>query len=55
LLTQIGRTININEAYSTAIVASAFSIVMFSTVTALMPKKPSRMAYYYEMGRMKDK
>ncbi|MFA6866918.1 MAG: hypothetical protein WCR54_05315 [Clostridia bacterium] len=55
LLTQINRVIDLNEAYSTAIVSGAFSIVMYSTVSALMPKKPSRMAYYYEMGRMKDR
>ncbi|HOO22984.1 MAG TPA: hypothetical protein PKY53_04810 [Clostridia bacterium] len=54
LLTQIGRTVDLNEAYSTAIVAGTFAVVLYSFATRLMPSRPSRLAYYFEVGRMKD-
>lgn len=55
LLTQIGHTVDLNAPYSPSIIAGTISLIMYSTVTALMPKRPSRLAYYYEMGRMKDR
>jgi hypothetical protein len=54
LLTQIGRTVDLNEAYSTAIVAGTFAVVLYSFAARLMPSRPSRLAYYFEVGRMKD-
>ena len=55
LLVQIGRDVSLDYAYSTAIVAGATSIVLYQVVTRLMPKRPNKMSYYYEMGRMLDK
>ena len=55
LLVQIGEDISLDYAYSTAVVAGTTSIVFYQVVTHLMPKRPNKMSYYYEMGRMLDK
>jgi hypothetical protein len=54
LLTQIGGTIDLNQAYSTSVVAGGLAIVMYSLAANLMPSRPNKMAYYFEVGRMKD-
>lgn len=54
LLTQIGGNIILDEAYSWSIVAGGTSIVLYSLVASLMPAKPNKMSYYFEMGRMID-
>ncbi|MBR1747987.1 MAG: hypothetical protein IJ735_07270 [Clostridia bacterium] len=54
LLTQIGGEVSLNPAYSTAVVAGALSIVLYEVVTRLVPSRPSKASYYYEMGRMLD-
>lgn len=49
LLTQIGSpVVSLDLAYTPAVVASALSVVSFSLVSALMPKRPSKMSYYFE-------
>lgn len=55
LLTQIGGTVSLNAAYSTSIVAGGFAVVLYSFAARLMPSRPSKLAYYFEVGRMKDR
>lgn len=54
LLTQIGGAINLDSAYTTAIVASTLAVILYSVVARLIPSRPSRISYYFEMGRMLD-
>lgn len=54
LLTQIGGEVSLDPAYSTAIVAGATSVVLYGLVGRLLPSRPNKMSYYYEMGRMND-
>lgn len=54
LLTQIGSPINLDEVYTPSIIASGVAVVLYSMVSALMPSRPSKMTYYYEMGRLED-
>lgn len=54
MLTQIGGTINWNDAYSTAIVSGVTASVMYSAVARMMPSRPNKLAYYFEVGRMHD-
>lgn len=55
LLTQIGGVVDLNAAYSTSIVASGLAVVAYSFAARVMPSRPSKMAYYFEVGRMKDR
>lgn len=55
LLTQIGQPLDLDAAYTPAVVAAAMSVVDFCLVAALMPKRPSKMSYFFETGRMLDK
>lgn len=54
LLTQIGTTVNLNAAFDNAIIAGATSVVLYSLVIKFIPSRPSRMSYYFEIGRMED-
>ncbi|MGN0768601.1 MAG: hypothetical protein ACI4M8_04500 [Christensenellales bacterium] len=54
LLTQIGGPVSLNPAYTPAVIAGGLSVVMYSLTAALMPRKPSKMSYYFETGRMTD-
>lgn len=54
LLTQIGTEVSLDPAYSTAIVAGGLSVVLCGLVGRLIPSRPNKMSYYYEMGRMLD-
>ena len=40
--------------YTPAVLAGSVAAVLYATVSALMPRRPSRMAYYFETGRMLD-
>lgn len=55
LLTQIGSpVVSLDLAYTPAIIAAALSVVLYSLVSALMPKRPSKMSYYFESARMHE-
>lgn len=55
LLTQIGSpVVSLDLAYTPAVIAAALSVVTYSLVSALMPKRPSKMSYYFETGRMHE-
>ena len=54
LLTQIGGEVSLDAAYSTAVVAAGTSLVLYGLVGRLLPSRPNKMSYYYEMGRLKD-
>ncbi|MBO4540224.1 MAG: hypothetical protein J5781_08075 [Clostridia bacterium] len=45
---------NFDLFYTPAILAGSVAAVLYATVSALMPKRPSRFAYYFETGRMLD-
>lgn len=55
LLTQIGGTIDLNAAYSTAIVGGGLAVVMYSFAARVIPSRPNKLAYYFEVGRMRDR
>ena len=55
LLTQIGSPLDLDASYTPAVVASGLSVVSFCVVSALIPKRPSKMSYYFETGRMSDR
>ncbi len=55
LLTQIGQPVVLDAAYSQAVVAGGLSVVTFCLVSAFMPKRPSKLSYYFETGRMLDR
>lgn len=54
LLTQIGGKVDLNAAYSTSVVAGSLAVVMYSFAARLMPSRPNKFSYYFEVGRMKD-
>lgn len=54
LLTQIGRNVVLDEAYSWSIVAGTVAVVLYSLVAKLMPARPNKMSYYFETSRMLD-
>ncbi|NCA68065.1 MAG: hypothetical protein EOM87_08385 [Clostridia bacterium] len=54
LLTQIGGPINLDNAYSTAVIGGSTAVVLFSLVAKMMPSRPNRVSYYFETGRMLD-
>lgn len=45
---------NFDLFYTPAVLAGSMAAVLYATVSALMPRRPSRMAYYFETGRMLD-
>ena len=45
---------NFDLLYTPAILAGSLACVLYATVNALLPRRPSRMAYYFETGRMLD-
>ena len=45
---------NFDLFYTPAILAGSVAAVLYATVSALMPRRPSRLAYYFETGRMLD-
>lgn len=55
LLTQIGQPLNLDASYTPAVVASGLSVVAFCLVAGLIPKRPGKMSYFFETGRMTDK
>lgn len=55
LLTQIGYdVVSLDPAYTPAVVAGGLSVVLYSLVSALMPKRASKVSYYFETGRMHE-
>lgn len=53
-LTQIGGPMNLDTSYSVAVVGSALAVVLYSVVARMVPSRPSKVSYYFEMGRMLD-
>ncbi len=45
---------NFDLYYTPAVLAGSMAAVLYATVSALMPKRPSRLAYHFETGRMLD-
>lgn len=54
LLNRIGAPLDLDAAYSPSVIAAGMSVVTFSLVAGLMPKRPSKVSYYFETGRMLD-
>lgn len=45
---------NFDLLYTPAVLAGSASCVLYATVNALLPRRPGRLAYYFETGRMLD-
>lgn len=53
-LTQIGGPMNLDTAYSVSLIGAGTAVVLYSVVARMMPSRPSKVSYYFEMGRMLD-
>lgn len=45
---------NFDLFYTPAVLAGSMAAVLYGAVSALMPKRPNRIAYHFETGRMLD-
>ncbi len=45
---------NIDLLYTPAVLAGTLAATLYASVNALMPRRPSKVAYYFETGRMLD-
>ncbi len=45
---------NLDLYYTPAVLSGSMAAVLYGSVSALMPKRPSRIAYHFETGRMLD-
>ena len=45
---------NFDLFYTPAVLAGSLAATLYATASALLPKRPNRMAYYFETGRMLD-
>ena len=45
---------NFDLFYTPAVLAGSMAAVLYGATSAIMPKRPSRLAYHFETGRMLD-
>jgi len=53
IILQIGGTVNLTAGFEWALLASAISVVLYGLLSTVQTK-PSRMSYYFEIGRLED-
>lgn len=53
IILQLGRTVNLNSYFLDAVVVGTTAVVLHG-LTSKLGQKPSKVSYYYEIGRLKD-
>jgi len=53
IILQLGGPVNLTAGFEWALLASAVSVVLYGLLSTVQTK-PSRMSYYFEMGRLED-